>query len=201
MAVPWAFAGSRFTKDFDHLAARLAPCLTRSQAAEFLRIDWKTVGRCVGRVRSSLEPDVSRRLDGLVHIGVAETSCRKGRKYITIVVNHDANTVVWAAPNHGKAVFSQFFEQLSPQQRASIRAVSGDGARWIDECIRKYIPHAERCVDPFHVVGWGVDLVEEIRRRTWRGPAGSPARRSRPKRGRRLRALRRSRTSCCLRRC
>ncbi len=50
------------------------------------------------------------RLDNLVNIGVDETSHRKGHSYITVVVNHDTNTVVWAHPGHGKAVFSKFFE-------------------------------------------------------------------------------------------
>lgn len=169
MMVPWAFPNSRFTKDFDHLVAWFATRLPKSTVAEYLRIDWKTVGRCISRVHAELEPDMSKRLDGLVHIGVDETSYRKGHSYITVVVNHDTNTVVWAAPNHGKSVFSKFFEALTPEQRASIKVVSGDGARWIDECMAAYIPDAKRCVDPFHVVCWATDVVDEVRRQSWRG--------------------------------
>ena len=80
-----------------------------------------------------LEPDLSRHLDGLVHKGIDETSYCKGYKYITVIVNHDTNTVVWAADGHGKAVLSKFYGQLTDKQKASIKVVTGDGARNLTE--------------------------------------------------------------------
>ena len=127
VAVPWAYHGSGFTA---------------------------AVGRCISRTLEDLEPDPSRRLDGLVRIGVDETSYRKGYKYITVVVNHDTNTVVWAHEGYGRSVFEKFLQMLTPEQRSSIKAVSGDGAKWIDQCMAEYLPNAERCMDPFHVVQW-----------------------------------------------
>lgn len=62
-----------------------------------MRIDWETVGRCVSRVVNVIEPERAKRLDGLVHIGIDETSYRKGHKYITVIVNHDTNTIVWGS--------------------------------------------------------------------------------------------------------
>ena len=85
---------------------------------------------------NDIEPEISRRLDGLVNIGIDETSYKKGHKYITIVVNHDTNTVVWAAQGHGKSVLTQFYRQLTPEQLFSIRVVTGDGAKWITEKLR-----------------------------------------------------------------
>ena len=69
-----------------------------------MRVDWETIGRCVNRALHDLEPERSRRLDGLVHIGIDETSYKKGHKNITVIVNHDTNTVVWASEGHGKSV-------------------------------------------------------------------------------------------------
>ena len=63
-----------------------------------MRVDWETVGRCVNRALHDLEPERSRRLDGLVNIGIDETSYKKGHKYITVIVNQDTNTV--NAPTH-----------------------------------------------------------------------------------------------------
>ena len=37
---------------------------------------------------------------GLLHIGIDETSCRKGHSYITTVANHDTCTVIWACKGH-----------------------------------------------------------------------------------------------------
>ena len=70
--------------------------LSKNAVASYMRIKCDTVGRCIHRVHQYLEPDTSKRLDGLVSNGIDETSYRKGHKYITIVVNHETNTVVWA---------------------------------------------------------------------------------------------------------
>ena len=166
--VPWAYPGSGFTKDFDLTVGWLATYLPRSTVSEYMRIDWETVGRCVHRTMNDIEPEISRRLDGLVNIGIDETSYKKGHKYITIVVNHDTNTVVWAAQGHGKSVLTQFYRQLTPEQLSSIRVVTGDGAKWITECVNAFTPGCERCVDPFHVVEWAMEALDEVRREAWR---------------------------------
>lgn len=166
--VPWAYPGSGFTKDFDLTVGWLATYLPRSTVSEYMRIDWETVGRCVHRTMNDIEPEISRRLDGLVNIGIDETSYKKGHKYITIVVNHDTNTVVWAAQGHGKSVLTQFYRQLTPEQLSSIRVVTGDGAKWITECVNAFTPGCERCVDPFHVVEWAMEALDEVRREVWR---------------------------------
>lgn len=132
-----------------------------------MRIDWQTVGRCVERAQKFLNPDADkRRLDGFVRIGVDETSYRKGHKYMT-VVNHDTSEVVRVDENHGRSVFEKFFEDLTEEQRASIRYVSGDGARWIDDCLRQYAPQATRCFEPFHVVQWAGQSIDKLRTLIW----------------------------------
>lgn len=166
--VPWAYPGSGFTRDFDLTAAWLAVYLPRSVVSEYMRIDWETVGRCIHRTLNDIEPERSRRLDNLVNIGIDETSYKKGHKYITVIVNHDTNTVVWAAQGHGKGVLTQFYRQLTPEQLSSIRVVTGDGAKWITECVNEFTPDCERCVDPFHVVEWAMEALDEVRREVWR---------------------------------
>lgn len=109
-----------------------------------MRVDCETVGRCVNRALHDLEPERSRRLDGLVNIGIDETSYKKGHKYITVIVNHDTNTVVWASEGHGKSVLEKFYKQLTPEQLSSIKVVTGDGANWITECVNEYTPECAR---------------------------------------------------------
>lgn len=187
--VPWAYPGSGFTKDFDLTVGWLAVYLPRSTISEYMRIDWETVGRCVHRALNVIEPERSRRLDGLVNIGIDETSYKKGHKYITVIVNHDTNTVVWAAQGHGKSVLTQFYRQLTPKQLSSIRVVTGDGAKWITECVNEFTPDCERCVDPFHVVEWAMEALDEVRREVWREAYGKamqlakahPRRKGRPR--------------------
>lgn len=164
IAVEWADSLARFTKDFDMEAAFLYRSMSRSAVSQYLGIDWESVGSCISRVKNKLEPDQGSRLNNLVNIGVDETSYKTGHSYITVVVNHDTGEVVWAAQKHGEAVFSSFFEAMTEEQRASIRTVTGDGARWIDACIAKYCPQAERCVDPFHVTQWITEALNDYRK-------------------------------------
>lgn len=166
--VSFAFHNSRFTKNFDLTVAWMSKSLSKSAISEYMRISWLTVGRCVSRVREYLEPNPLSRLNGLKRIGIDETSYNKGHKYITTVINHDTNTVVWVGKNHGKTVLEGFFKSLSEKQLSQIEVVSGDGARWISECVEKYCPLALRCTDPFHAVLWVQDALDEIRKESWR---------------------------------
>jgi len=166
--VPWAYPDSGFTKDFEYTVVWLCKYLSRSAVSNYMRIDWRTVGRCITRVHNDIEPNVLGRLNGLVKIGIDETSYRTGHKYITVVLNHETNTVVWAADGKGKKVLEKFFKLLTPEQCASIEVVSGDGARWITDCVNEYIPNAKRCVDPFHVVEWTMEALDSVRTDAWR---------------------------------
>lgn len=166
-AVPWARHGSRFTKSFEETAAWLSVHASRSAVSEFMRVEWHTVGGICKRVYQEMEESRSSRFNGLVNIGIDETSYKKGHKYMTVVINHDKSSVIWCAPGYGKDVLSQFFELLSEEQRASIRCVSADGARWIASCVEEYCPNAQRCIDPFHVVSWATDAFDQVRREAW----------------------------------
>ena len=166
-AGPWARHGSRFCKSFEDMAAWLTTHTARSIVSHLLRIEWHTVGCICKRVYKELEHKAPSRFDGLVNIGIDETSYKKGHKYMTVVINHENGSVVWCGIGFGKEVLSQFFKLLTPEQRASIRCVSADGARWIASCIAEYCPNAERCVDPFHVVSWATEALDKERRKAW----------------------------------
>ena len=166
-SVPWAMPATAFTKDFTCLAALLAMRLGRSAAAEMLRINWRTALSCIDRTLKFLEPDPSARCKGLVNIGIDETSCAKGRRHITTVVNHDSGVTVRAGEGRDKETLSRFFEGLAEEERAGIRTVSGDAATWIRTCVEKCCPNARFCLDGFHAVQWAVDAVDEVRRGEW----------------------------------
>jgi len=162
-SVPWAYPGSKFTKDFDLTAAWLATQLSRKAVSQYMMIDWTTVGNCISRTLNEIEPYRQKRLDGLVRIGIDETSYKKGHKYITVVINHDTNTVVWTAEGKGKEVLEKFYKSLTAEQRANIQVTTSDAANWIEECIKTYTPNSIRCLDLFHVVQWLTDGLNEVR--------------------------------------
>ncbi len=133
--VPWARPGSWFTRAFEEQVAWLTLHACRSVVAELMRVDWATVGGIVARVEADVSARQGSRLDGLVNIGIDETSYRKGQKYLTVVVDHDRNRVVWAAKGHGRQVLEGFFAQLSDEQKRRVRCVTADAAGWIRDCV------------------------------------------------------------------
>lgn len=164
--VPWARHKSRFTRSFEDTAVWLSLHLSRKAIAEYLQISWDTVGPMITRVEQELSAGRSR-FDGLVNIAIDETSYKKGHKYLTLILNHDTNAVVWAGKGYGKAVLEQFFMLLTPEQRQRIHLVSGDGAQWIKNTVYAYCPNATFCIDPFHVVSWCTELLDAVRKEEW----------------------------------
>ena len=72
--VPFARAGSRFTRDFEDLVGWLATTMDKTALCRLARIDWDSVGRIIERVMATgLD---KRRLDNLFVAGVDEVSCR-----------------------------------------------------------------------------------------------------------------------------
>lgn len=166
--VTWAKHDSDYTYDFETAVTWMSLHATANDVAEYFRIKWHTVGSIAQRVQKRLEEAQPSRYDGLEKIGIDETSYKKGHKYMTVVVNHETGALIWAHKGHGKEVLTGFFEELTEEQRANIKFVTADGARWIASCIKDYCPNAERLIDPFHVVAWANDQLDEIRKQAIR---------------------------------
>lgn len=161
--LPWTDGNSRFTEGFNNEVAFMALTCPKTVIAQFFAINWRTAGNCVKASHDRIEPDVTERLHGLKRICVDETSYRKGHKYITVVYDIDRNRVAWVHEGYGSEIFTLFCESLTQEERDEIEVVAGDGARWIDDCTKKYFCHARRCIDFFHVVGWLNDALDRIR--------------------------------------
>ncbi len=163
--VPWACPGSRFTSAFEDTVAWLAANTPASAVAELQRTTWRTVSAIVTRVVARAAGRVDL-LDGLVRIGIDEVSYRKGQNYLVCVVNHDTGALVWAAKGRDKATVEKFFSALGEERAAKLEVVSADAATWISEVVKVQAKNAVMTMDPFHVVQWGTDAVDQVRRRT-----------------------------------
>jgi transposase len=163
-AVPWARAGSRYTRDFEDTVAWLAQQMAKTPIAGVLRIAWDTVGRIVERVVADHLDE--RRLAGLVCIGVDEIAYRRHHRYLTSVVDHRTGAIVWCAAGRNAATLQRFFDELG-DRKGSIRAVSIDMSGGYEKAIRDNLPDAEIAFDPFHVVRLGQRAVDQVRRDEW----------------------------------
>ncbi|TDD41958.1 ISL3 family transposase [Kribbella antibiotica] len=165
-AVPWARHGAGHTRAFDATVAWLVVHCSKSAVTELMRIAWRTVGAIIARVWADTENAHDRFAD-LRRLGVDEVSYKKGHKYLTVVVDHDSGRLVWAAPGRDKATLGKFFDALGEQRCRQISHVSADGADWISAVISRRCPQATRCADPFHVVSWATEALDEVRREAW----------------------------------
>ena len=161
-AVPWARAGSRYTREFEDLTAWLAQQMSQAQVERLLRIAWRSVGKILARV---VADKLDRgRLDGLRFIGADEVSYGAEHKFLTCVVDHDAGSIVWAAEGRNAASLQAFFSGLTDEQKASIKAVSIDMSAGYEKAITEAVPDAQVCFDPFHVVQLGGKAADQVRR-------------------------------------
>ena len=106
--VPWADAGSWFTRPFEDQVGCLAQRCDKTAVRSLMRIAWRTVGDIIQRVVKRHQPvDL---LDGLTHIGVDELSYRRHHQYVTIVIDHDTQRVVWAKEGKNADTLKAFFD-------------------------------------------------------------------------------------------
>ena len=160
--VPWARAGSPYTRDFEDTVAFLAQQMAKTPITKLMRIGWRSVGKILARV---VADKLDRgRLDGLVMIGCDEVSYASEHRFLTCVANHETGGVVWAAPGRNAATLQAFFDELTDAQKASIQAVSIDMSAGYEKAIRAAVPDAAVAFDPFHVVQLGGKAADQVRR-------------------------------------
>jgi transposase len=180
--VPWARHGAGHTRYFDETVAWLATQTSKTAVTELMRIAWRTVGSIIARVWADTERLHDRFAD-LRRLGIDEISYKRGHRYLTVVIDHDSGSLVWAAPGRDMATLQSFFDLLGPARCARITHVSADGAEFIGKVVARNCPAAVRGADPFHVVRWATDALDEVRRQAW-NDARRLARATEAKRGR-----------------
>jgi transposase len=185
-AVPWARHGAGHTRFFDDQVAWLAAASSKTAITLLMRISWRTAGTIIARVATDAEAGCDR-LAGLRRIGIDEISYKRGHKYLVIVVDHDTGKLVWAAPGRSRATVRAFFDALGEDRSQLLTHVSADGAEWIAVPVRERAPQAVLCADPFHVVGWAAEALDQVRREAWRAARQAGAVKDTPTGGRVLR--------------
>ena len=168
MPVPWARAGSGFTLLFEALALSLCGELPVNQAARQLRTSarklWKRIHHYVTKARA--QDDMSE----VTHVGIDETSVKRGHAYITVVHDLKAKRLLYATGGRDHTTLQGFAEDL--------RAHGGDPDRITDACIdmsaaytkgiAEALPTAQISYDRFHVVALGNAAMDEVRREEMR---------------------------------
>jgi transposase len=165
--VPWARHGARHTLGFEQQVAWLACETSKSAVCALMRTSWRTVGAICQRVLQDGQQRFGDRLDGLSRIGIDEISFRRGQRYLTVVVCHQSGRLVWAAEGRDSKTLAGFFAALGAERAAQITHVSAGMGLWIHRALAAWVPQAETCIDPFHVVSLATLALDQVRRDIW----------------------------------
>ncbi len=164
-AVPFARHGTRFTRDFEAVAAFLTTRTDKTSICRFLRLDWDTIGRIAERVSADeLDPD---RLTRLVNIGVDEISWREHHKYLTLVTDHASKKIVWGKAGKDAATLDEFFTELGEEAAKKLETVSMDMGPAFAKSVAGHAPQATVAIDPFHTVKLVGEALDVVRRQAW----------------------------------
>jgi transposase len=160
--VPWAESDSWFTRPFEQMVAYFAQTSAKSVVSATMRVAWATVTAIVSRV-------VARHrgvdaLDGLTCIGVDELSYRRHHEYVTVVVDHTRQRIVWAAPGKNADTLRSFFAELGSERCAKLEAVTIDMSGAYIQAVTEASPQAKIVFDRFHVQRLAHDALDEVRR-------------------------------------
>jgi transposase len=169
--VPWAQAGSWFTRDFEEHTAYLAQTTDKTTVVNMMRVAWRTVGEIARRVVDRFRPGDP--LEGLTKIGVDELSYRRYHEYVTVVIDHVAQRVVWARPGKDAATLGEFFKELGPARCKQLEAVTIDMSGAYIKAVTEASPQATLIFDRFHVQRLAQQAVDEVRRAEVRDSRGT----------------------------
>lgn len=164
--VPWARHQSGFTRAFEDQTCWLVARTSKRAISQLMRIDWGTVGRIVQRIADEAGSPLDR-IKRLRKIGVDEVSFRRGQRYLTVVVDHDSGSLLWAAEGRSKATLNQFFDLIGPEKCRGIEVVTADAAAWFRAALLERCPQARICMDAYHVIAWATEALDEVRRQVW----------------------------------
>jgi len=160
--VPWGSAGGWFSAAFEETTAYLARVADKTSVTMIMGIAWVTVGKIVERIVGARLD--SSRLEGLHFIGIDEFSYRKRHHYITVIVDHVAGRVIWAAKGRSSETLAAFFRELGPERAAKIEVVTLDMAEGYIKAVKEHAPQAKIVFDRFHVQRLASDAVDAVRR-------------------------------------
>jgi transposase len=161
--VPWAREGSGFTLLFEALALSLCKELPVAQAASQLRVQgqrlWRRIRHYVTLARA--QDDMSQ----VRHIGIDETSVKKGQHYITVVHDLQAKRLLFATPGRDHQTVLDFARDLQAHggRAEHIEQVCMDMSAAYLKGVSEALPEAAVCYDRFHVAALAGRAMDEVR--------------------------------------
>lgn len=162
--IPWARKLSGFTLLMDALIVTMSQCMTISEVAEQIcehdtRV-WRVVDYYVKEARSRED------FSDVTVIGIDETSCAKGHKYVTLEVDFDTSKVIHVCEGKDSNTVSIFKKDYKTHSGnpENINSVCCDMSPAFISGIHAEFPDAAITFDKFHVMKMVNEGIDKVRR-------------------------------------
>lgn len=172
--IPFALGQAQYTRGFASYVLQLRQFMTLLAVATLLSVSW---GRIKGIHKSALQKRRrSRRLKDVRYIAVDEFAIRRGHHYMTVVLDLEANQVLYVQEGKDAEALRTFLLRLR-RARAPLQAVAMDLSAAYHKALRSvYGPRVAIVNDPYHLVALANEAVDETRRAIVRALSGDEAR-------------------------
>ena len=157
----------RVTRRLAAYAAELCRAgLSVTAVADHLDLDPKTIQAID---KTALEAEFGKTsYAGLRRLAIDEIAVKKGRSYMTVVLDYDTGRVVWMGAGRQIATLDDFFRKMPPTVRRAIAAVAIDMWEPYIQCVKRWCKGADIVFDLFHVVKAFNRVIDDIRNQEFR---------------------------------
>ena len=157
------------------LAAIVIDHLSVSRVAAHLGVAWHTANNAIIQEGQRLLFNDPSRFDGVAVLGVDEhvwRHTRYGDKYVTVIIDltpvrnkTGPARLLDVLEGRSKQAFKQWLESRPKPWRDQIESIAMDGFSGFKSAAQEVIPKAQTVLDPFHVVRWASNMLDDCRRR------------------------------------
>lgn len=163
--VPWARAGSGFTLMFEALVMLLCQQAAVAEVAQLLGEQDTRLWRIICAYVEAAQ--AGRDWSKVTRILVDEVSARRGHRYVTNFVDEETRELLFMAEGRKAETIAEFARALrahggKPEQ---IQWVGMDMSSTYAAGVGKYLPHARKAFDHFHIAQLAGNALDEVRRR------------------------------------
>lgn len=155
--VPW----QRVTRRLAACIHQLCAVMTVQDVAAHFGLNWKTV-KDIDKAFLQ-ERYAPAELGELRVLAVDEFSLRKGRHYVTVVIDYETGRVLHVAEGNRSESLASFFGKLNDRQKAGIEAIAMDMWDPYIKAVRECVPHVKIVFDLFHAVQAFSRIIDEVR--------------------------------------
>lgn len=157
------------------LTAIVLDHLSVSRVAAHLGVAWHTANNAIINEGRRLLFNDPTRFDGVTVLGVDEhvwRHTRYGDRYVTVVIDltpvrnkTGPARLLDVLDGRSKQAFKQWLQNRPKPWRDRIESIAMDGFSGFKSAAEEVLPLAQTVLDPFHVVRWACNMLDDCRRR------------------------------------